>query len=282
MNMETILLILLNANKYLGYYGSVETALRMLLNNELATILDTISAVEMNSARRALKDAELSNFPVREVSSAITSLRTSLEADKKNERSGLEQAVMISFCYYALGERKLAIEYMNDAIDNFSIYRREYIQIVAQSIHMVPEFAGLWLIMVSKPKANKELDKLYSDLRKVALRMKNAVVEETLPMAGSAEYHYQINKIYQLHFESIKVDSSSTYILGLAGRVYADIAKLNWKIGLTRRNDFDHTLVFYIAGWLKDNINNNYIQKHSQAILADTITKQILHYLETR
>ena len=77
----------------------------------------------------------------------------------------------------------------------------------------------------------------------------------------------------------MKPNSDPRYILQQAGKVYAEIEIINQDHNL-RSAGFDNDRVYYIAEWIKKNVQNRDIDKISQQQLATSIANQILEYLE--
>jgi hypothetical protein len=71
---------------------------------------------------------------------------------------------------------------------------------------------------------------------------------------GNDDYAAFVNSRYKAQFESVRRDASLLFVYQQAGRVYEDIHKKNCDRGISKPNNFDHTLSFYIAGWIKDNL----------------------------
>ena len=93
-------------------------------------------------------------------------------------------------------------------------------------------------------------------------------------------YIEQVNAIYHEHTDDI--EDNYTLLLGCAGRIYSDMCDLNILSGLRKQdsNEYDHYLVYCIAGWFKDHLTLNCLWNKNQKQLADDITNHILDYLE--
>ncbi len=97
---------------------------------------------------------------------------------------------------------------------------------------------------------------------------------------SNTEYISKINSIYEIHTDDIYDDYD--IVLGRGGRIYADICELNKKHGLRDGNEYDHYLVYCIAGWILDHIRTlDCLLGISQKKLAHDITDNILYYLHS-
>lgn len=93
-------------------------------------------------------------------------------------------------------------------------------------------------------------------------------------------YKEQVNAIYHEHTDNITDDY--TLLLGRAGRIYSDMCNLNILSGLRKEDsdEYDHFLVYCIAGWFKDHLTLDCLWDKSQKEIADDITNYILDYLQ--
>lgn len=119
------------------------------------------------------------------------------------------------------------------------------------------------------------------------------VEQKTITLIKKAEYllrdsHYskelyidQVNAIYYKH--TCDLSDDYTELLGRAGRIYSDMCDLNVLSGIRNRytREYDHYLVYCIAGWMKDHLSLDCLNGKSQRWIADDITNHILEYLET-
>lgn len=95
-------------------------------------------------------------------------------------------------------------------------------------------------------------------------------------------YKTEIEHIYRQHL-CCKPINDYKYLLGQAGKVYDDIVHYNMRFGINGNNtEFDHFLVYCIAGWIKDNMQSFLVINKSQKELAGDITDNIINYLNTR
>lgn len=90
-------------------------------------------------------------------------------------------------------------------------------------------------------------------------------------------YEEKINRIYEnqldTQFNSLK------NLLGICGCIYEEISLFNEKLGIKPINEYDHYLVYCIAGYVKEHFELDCIKTYSQQQLADAITNQIFDYL---
>jgi len=94
-------------------------------------------------------------------------------------------------------------------------------------------------------------------------------------------YHKYITESYARHLKEIPNNSTLFYIYGQCGKVYDEIFNLNIDYALWKnQNEFDHTLVYLIAGWVKDNVKNDNLTHLSQKQVAEGVTKQILSLIQ--
>lgn len=90
-------------------------------------------------------------------------------------------------------------------------------------------------------------------------------------------YDLRIEKIYQQCF-SRSFDSYFN-LLGAAGKAYDLITHLNIKVGYwSEDKGYDHTLVYYIAGRIKERYENRWTKNKSQSEVAADILDQIDNY----
>ncbi len=112
-------------------------------------------------------------------------------------------------------------------------------------------------------------------------------VELSLKDRGFSEEKYvkEVKTIYLKH--TIDLNDDYEELKGRAGRIYSDICKLNESYGIGTKGEYDHYLVYCIAGWFIDNLkleclNRIYSSDKTmmQRRLARDITDQILAYLK--
>ncbi len=90
----------------------------------------------------------------------------------------------------------------------------------------------------------------------------------------------EIAKIYKLHMID-KPISDYKHLLGRAGKIYNEIVHYNMLSDpQNTNNEFDHYLVYCIAGWIKEN-KPLYVCGKSQKEIAADITDNIFKYLKT-
>lgn len=95
----------------------------------------------------------------------------------------------------------------------------------------------------------------------------------------SSEY-VEIAKIYTRNFVDRPIKDYE-HLLGRAGKVYNEIVHHNMLMNPENANDeYDHYLVYCIAGWIKENIPSLVYGK-TQSEIASDITNNILLYLRT-
>lgn len=68
----------------------------------------------------------------------------------------------------------------------------------------------------------------------------------------NTEYISKINAIYKIHTDDMYDDYD--VVLGRGGRIYADICELNKTFRLKDGDEYDHYLVYCIAGWILDHV----------------------------
>lgn len=109
--------------------------------------------------------------------------------------------------------------------------------------------------------------------------------EKLLRKSGYSNELYveNVNAIYRDHTYDLDI-SKDDYIelLGRAGRIYSDMCNLNILSGIRKENsnEYDHYLVYCIAGWIKDHLLLSCLNGKSQREIADDITNNILEYLK--
>lgn len=84
-------------------------------------------------------------------------------------------------------------------------------------------------------------------------------VENLLRSKGISvnDFQNEIQKVYMKHTLDLNSYDSYFEILGRCGRIYSDLSALNQKYGVsTNIGEYDHYLVYCIAGWMKDNKTN--------------------------
>lgn len=106
-------------------------------------------------------------------------------------------------------------------------------------------------------------------------------VEASLKCSGYTEDKYvsEVKTIYFKHTYDLNDDYEE--LKGRAGRIYSDICELNDKCGIRTYGEYDHYLVFCIAGWFIENKPNLCcLRGKSQKQVANDITEQIFKYLK--
>lgn len=94
-------------------------------------------------------------------------------------------------------------------------------------------------------------------------------------------YSMMVERTYQRYFAQVTEDSTLPYVYQQAGKVYKDISQMNLNTKKwTKTSEFDHELLFYIAGWIKDHIVNKSVRSLTQTELAGRITDKIIAYIE--
>jgi uncharacterized protein (DUF697 family) len=95
------------------------------------------------------------------------------------------------------------------------------------------------------------------------------------------EYYEKVNSIYRDSFLIISSSSTIQTILNESGKIYESIFNLNIKNGIWKfKTEFDHFLVYVIAGQIKDKIANQYLDSLRQKELAQRITVNIFKWLD--
>ena len=93
------------------------------------------------------------------------------------------------------------------------------------------------------------------------------------------EYKHFVESTYDKYLKQVRRDSSVGFINQQAGKIYRDIFEKNALNGLHKnQNEFDHTLLYYIAGRVKQ-LDNVYLASKSQDEVAREITDQIILFI---
>lgn len=93
------------------------------------------------------------------------------------------------------------------------------------------------------------------------------------------EYYSHIQLIYRDNF-NISHESYQEY-LNTAGVIYNEICEYNSLLGIKDNYfEFDHYLVYCIAGWILNNTSFKNLSRIGQARLANDITNNILQFLD--
>jgi hypothetical protein len=105
-------------------------------------------------------------------------------------------------------------------------------------------------------------------------------IEDSLARCGMSTDNYskKIKSIYFNHTFDLRDDY--TELLGRGGRIYSDIRNLNNSLSMGSYNEYDHYLVYCIAGWMKDNLQLSCLDYKGQEKIAGDITDQIFAYLK--
>lgn len=116
------------------------------------------------------------------------------------------------------------------------------------------------------------------------VRIENLGLEESTDgLTQPLSYEEKIDYVYHTHLGNIDVNASIQYVCQQAGKAYSDIYQINCESGYWNEFDqYDHTLVFLIAGWIKENLRILSTVNLSQRNLAEAITEQTLAYLNAR
>ena len=106
-------------------------------------------------------------------------------------------------------------------------------------------------------------------------------IESSLAMRGirPEDYSERVKSIYIRH--TLDLGNDYVQLLGRGGRIYSEIRELNNSLSIGEYNEYDHYLVFCIAGWMKDNLQLSCLSYRSQEEIARDITDQILAYLKS-
>jgi len=95
---------------------------------------------------------------------------------------------------------------------------------------------------------------------------------------SSLSYSELVEKIKDNYFRYIC--PSYTYLLDQSGKYYDEMIHLNVKQNKWRSlYEFDHSLVYMLAGWIKDNRSYSCLSTVSKDQLASDITNYILNYI---
>lgn len=108
-----------------------------------------------------------------------------------------------------------------------------------------------------------------------------AEIEEYLKSRNSSleKYEKNIMCLYQTNFNK-NVCTTYREVLNQAGMLYDSIRKYNMTLGVgPEYNQYDHYLVYCIAGWIKENIHISEVKSKSQKVIAQNITDDILKFL---
>lgn len=87
-----------------------------------------------------------------------------------------------------------------------------------------------------------------------------------------------IDYVYRLHLDSIKEGSSLQFVCQQAGKCYRDLDELNRRTSPTKASDFDHSLIYFIAGRIKNASRNANVADIEQGELAKRISEQMFRY----
>jgi uncharacterized protein (DUF697 family) len=95
------------------------------------------------------------------------------------------------------------------------------------------------------------------------------------------DYFNFIEETYQEFLSPIDQTDSLDYVYGQCGKIFERIQKKNLEVGLWKTPyEFDHVLVYFIAGQLRNSIINNQVSRMSQEKLAEGITESILRWVQ--
>lgn len=131
---------------------------------------------------------------------------------------------------------------------------------------------------------------LLDGVKEIASYLKEKSVEQTIENVSILEEiikeRYSTNKIYNVHIDNLYAMSFRDYslcyrdLLGCAGKCYDSIRKYNASLGKgPSYYQFDHFLVYCIAGWMKEHLVSTVIKSKTQKEIAGDITNNILKYL---
>lgn len=159
----------------------------------------------------------------------------------------------------------------------------------AKTPSIISDLAGVTFAPYEE-KANVDLLTAVSPacftIREAIKRVLHESSQEELSVSGNhpamRSYYEYIDGIYKNHFREVGKDSSPELICQQAGKVYDQIHRTNCDIGLSPSKDqYDHTLAYYIAAWIKSNKNQNpFVAKLKTEKLAERITNHILLYIK--
>jgi hypothetical protein len=94
------------------------------------------------------------------------------------------------------------------------------------------------------------------------------------------DYFNFIEDTYQEFLSPIGQADSLDYIYGQCGKIFERIQKKNLEVGLWKTPyEFDHVLVYFIAGQLKNSTINDYVSVTSRENIAEGITESILKWV---
>ena len=111
--------------------------------------------------------------------------------------------------------------------------------------------------------------------------------EDLLRKSGKSNELYieKVNAIYRDHTCDLnKLNDNYIEILGRTGRIYSDMCNLNILSGIRDKNstEYDHYLVYCIAGWMKDHLLLSCLDGKNQKEITRDITNYILDYLKNK
>lgn len=134
-------------------------------------------------------------------------------------------------------------------------------------------------VKISLKKSMKGLKSLVMDTIENKSYALLEEIEDYLESNGMSteEYSEQIEAIYDRH--TYDLYDNYKELLGRGGRIYSDIRLLNNSLSIGVYEEYDHYLVYCIAGWMIDNLNLECLMYKSQRELAKDITDQIFEYL---
>lgn len=133
-------------------------------------------------------------------------------------------------------------------------------------------------------------DFLHEGVQEIVLYAKDTAESQMLESMVEIEQmireKYSFKANYNQHIENIYVsyfsDSSLCYeeLMANGGKCYDRIRMYNASLGIgPNYYQFDHFLVFCMAGWIKDHVKNIVLENKSQRDIASDITNGILNYL---
>ena len=172
-------------------YDWVKTINDIFIDN-VKNILDTIGGKELLSARKTLNDIQYSHDINRELSSAITQLRLSLEKLSDNNCRKFQIALLVSLCYKALNEKTLSELFCQRSIDYFYLYlaaKHQYIKNISYKS---------WWQGIALNNVMREFDKIgikYSTLEEKStyheLFVKSTINERINEVVNSSKFFFR-------------------------------------------------------------------------------------------
>lgn len=162
------------------------------------SVIVEIGKNELNAAINSIRDMRISNNPERELNMAITQLRSALQHfDSKADNffvsygtleSRWKTSLLISICYYALGEKDLCIQFRNKTENDFSFWLEEY------------SHSGSGKLYAKELRYNQVKD----TINEIGLSWHSNYPESSLWGGLSSDNHRRFDNAYKEHKNNVK------------------------------------------------------------------------------